>query len=96
MFEQSLALSEGATLRDAVRASALPLRFPALDWAALSPGIWGRAVDWDEALRPGDRVELCRPLAVDPKVARRERFARQGTRGTGLFAKRRKGGKAGY
>jgi hypothetical protein len=33
---------------------------------------------------------------VDPKVARRERFKKQGARGTGLFAKRRKGGKAGY
>ena len=96
VFEQTLALAEGTTLRDAVQASALPARFPQLDWAALTPGIWGRAVPWDRQLRDGDRVELCRPLTVDPKVARRERFQRQGARGTGLFAKRRKGGKPGY
>lgn len=96
VFEQRLTLAAGATLRDAVLASDLRARFPALDWSALTPGIWGRAAPWDEALRPGDRVELCRPLTVDPKVARRERFQRQGVRATGLFAQRRKGGKAGY
>jgi putative ubiquitin-RnfH superfamily antitoxin RatB of RatAB toxin-antitoxin module len=53
-------------------------------------------VEWDQALKDGDRIELCRPLTVDPKVARRERFKRQGAKGTGLFANRRKGGKAGY
>ncbi|MDN6886771.1 RnfH family protein [Variovorax sp. CAN2819] len=97
VFEQVLSLPSGATLVDAVKAGDLSLRFPDLDWRhALTPGIWGKAVEWDQALKDGDRVELCRPLTVDPKVARRERFQRQGARGTGLFANRRKGGKAGY
>jgi sulfur carrier protein len=47
-------------------------------------------------LQDGDRLEIYRPLKVDPKVARRERFARQGAKTTGLFAKRRPGAKAGY
>ncbi|MNL58374.1 hypothetical protein D3C87_1820040 [compost metagenome] len=51
---------------------------------------------WEQPLKDGDRIELCRPLTVDPKVARRERFQRQGARGTGLFANKRKGGKDGY
>jgi uncharacterized protein len=96
VFEQVLTLPEAATARDAVLASTLPAQFPALDWAALPCGVWGRAVDWQQRLRDGDRIELCRPLTVDPKVARRERFRRQGARATGLFAKRRDGGKAGY
>ncbi|MEJ8853535.1 RnfH family protein [Variovorax robiniae] len=96
VFEQALTLPAHATARDAVLASALPTRFPLLDWAALAVGVWGRAVEWEQALYEGDRVELCRPLTVDPKVARRERFRRQGARATGLFAKRREGGKAGY
>jgi sulfur carrier protein len=41
-------------------------------------------------------VELYRPLKVDPKLARRERFNRQGAGTTGLFAKRRAGAKSGY
>ncbi|MDQ0026499.1 putative ubiquitin-RnfH superfamily antitoxin RatB of RatAB toxin-antitoxin module [Variovorax paradoxus] len=97
VFEQVLRLALGATVDDAVKASDLAQRFPKLDWRqAMTPGIWGREVEWNQALQDGDRVELCRPLAVDPKVARRERFQRQGARGTGLFANRRKGGKAGY
>lgn len=97
VFEQVLRLPPDSTLADAVRASDLSQRFPDLDWRhAMTPGIWGRVVEWDQALKDGDRIELCRPLAVDPKVARRERFQRQGSKGTGLFANRRKGGKAGY
>ncbi|MDR6889059.1 MULTISPECIES: RnfH family protein [Variovorax] len=97
VFEQVLRLAAGATVADAVKASGLALRFPQLDWhQSMTPGIWGREADWSQPLKDGDRVELCRPLAVDPKVARRERFQRQGARGTGLFANRRKGGKAGY
>ncbi|MEJ8848055.1 RnfH family protein [Variovorax rhizosphaerae] len=96
VFEQALTLPAQATVRDAVLASALPARFPALDWAAMACGVWGRAVEWDQTLSEGDRVELCRPLTVDPKVARRERFRRQGARATGLFARRREGGKPGY
>lgn len=97
VFEQMLRLAPGTVLADAVKASGLSRQFPDLDWRhATTPGIWGRAVEWDQALKDGDRIELCRPLEVDPKVARRERFQRQGARGTGLFANRRKGGAAGY
>jgi sulfur carrier protein len=58
--------------------------------------VWGRRVPLDTPLRDGDRVEVYRPLRVDPKVARRERFVRQGARSTGLFAQRRPGAKQGY
>lgn len=63
---------------------------------AVAWGIWGRLVAPEQVLCDGDRLELYRPLTVDPKVARRERFARQGARTTGLFARQRPGGKAGY
>jgi putative ubiquitin-RnfH superfamily antitoxin RatB of RatAB toxin-antitoxin module len=96
VFEQVVSLPEGATVRNAVKASSLGESFPGFDWPSFVPGIWGRAAEWDQVLADLDRVELCRPLTVDPKVARRERFRQQGARGTGLFARRRKGGKAGY
>lgn len=96
VFEEVLTLAPGATLEDAVCASGLSARYADLDWRALTAGIWGRAAGWDQVLAEGDRVELCRALLVDPKVARRERFKQQGRKGTGLFARQREGGKAGY
>lgn len=62
----------------------------------LSPGIWGRKAQWDAQVNDGDRVELYRALKVDPKVARRQRFKRQGKGRTGLFANRKRGAAAGY
>ena len=59
-------------------------------------GIWGKKTTLRHVLQNLDRLELYRPLKVDPKVARRERFQKQGARTTGLFAKTRVGGKAGY
>ena len=61
-----------------------------------TPGIWGRKVPWAHVVQNGDRIELYRPLVVDPKVARRQRFKRQGKGRTGLFANRKSGSAAGY
>lgn len=63
------------------------------DWAY---AVWGKRVEKTTELKDGDRLELLRPLKVDPKEARRLRFDQQGSRAAGLFAKRRKGAKAGY
>lgn len=87
--EWSLQLPAGACLLDALRAVGL-------EASPCATGIWGRRAERSQLLQDGDRVELYRPLLVDPKVARRERFARQGARGAGLFSRQRPGGKAGY
>ena len=63
------------------------------DW---STAIWGKPQSLDALLKPGDRIEVLRSLRVDPKVARRERFQKQGSRAAGLFANRRAGAKQGY
>jgi uncharacterized protein len=88
--------TDGLTAAQAVRASGLLESLPQPDIDALALGIWGRKATGSFRLHPGDRVELTRPLTVDPKVARRERFAKQGAKAAGLFAKRRAGAKAGY
>ncbi len=91
--EWQLQLPQGATVGDALNAAGLA---PGGDLPELAFGIWGRPVGPEERLCDGDRLECCRPLTVDPKVARRQRFARQGARAAGLFAKRRPGAKPGY
>lgn len=88
--ERTVALQPGATLQAALQACDLMLG------DSQACGVWGRVQTLDHVLRAGDRVELYQPLKVDPKVARRERFAKQGARGAGLFASRRANSKAGY
>lgn len=86
----------GTTIAQAVQSSGITHCMDAPMLQSLSLGVWGKKVSSDYVLQPNDRIELYRPLAVDPKVARRERFAKQGSRRAGLFAKRRAGAKAGY
>lgn len=52
----------------------------------LKVSCWGQKLPLTQVLKSGDRIELCRELRVDPKVARRERFEKQGKRGAGLFS----------
>lgn len=71
----ALRLPEGSTLADAVSASGL-LQRHGLDPAALRAGVWSRPFPADTVLRERDRVEIYRPLLVDPKEARRQRYKR--------------------
>jgi putative ubiquitin-RnfH superfamily antitoxin RatB of RatAB toxin-antitoxin module len=66
-------LGEGATVQDAIAAARLPERFPQIDAAKLKAGVWSRVARPATMLRDGDRVELYRELAADPKEARRAR-----------------------
>ena len=96
VHEVTVAVENGATVAQAVHLSGLPAKFPELDLSQSVVGIWGRKVGPSQRLRDRDRIEIYRELQVDPKVARRERFVKQGARTTGLFAKKRQGAKAGY
>ena len=62
---RTLELPAGATERDALAAAGFT------DVQAV--GVFGKRVALGQALREGDRVEIYRPLAVDPKEARRRR-----------------------
>lgn len=66
-------LPAGSTLRDAVIASGLPAQAPELDIGALDLGVYNRLREPEEPVRDGDRIEIYRPLALDPKEARRIR-----------------------
>ncbi|MGZ5193843.1 MAG: RnfH family protein [Ramlibacter sp.] len=94
--EWTLVLDGGSTVHHALQASGLAAEFAGLDVRTAAVGIWGRKARLAQPLRDGDRVEIYRPLTVDPKVARRERFRNQGARAAGLFAKKRDGAKPGY
>lgn len=75
-----LRLAPGSTLADALAASGVLARHGLgdADAPALPTGIWCRKAGPSTPLRDLDRVELYRPLTVDPKEARRLRYQRRG------------------
>lgn len=72
--EVMLSLPEGGTVADALRESGLNDRH---DMRGLAVGVWGVLAEPGDRLRDRDRVELYRPLLVDPKEARRLRQQKQ-------------------
>lgn len=74
-----LELPSGSTIRDALSASGLSVVSAGEDCGyPHSLGVWGRIAKPDQVLRDRDRVEIYRPLVVDPKTARRLRSRRRG------------------
>ena len=68
---QTLELPIGSTVADAIQRSALAQEFPEVDIDQLQAGVWGKLVERSRVLLDGDRVELYRPLVIDPREARR-------------------------
>lgn len=73
----ALELPAGSTAADALERSGIFGRHPGLDPGSCGVGIFGREVGRERVLADGDRVEILRPLAEDPKE-RRRRLAREG------------------
>lgn len=94
--EWPLTVVIGCNVQHAVLRSGVLHEFTELHLDALVVGIWGKRCTLHRRLQDQDRIEIYRPLRVDPKVARRERFTRQGAKRAGLFATKRAGAKAGY
>lgn len=76
VWRVAVELSAGARVMDAVRASGLVDLLGEADLATAPVGIFGVVCASDAVLRAGDRVEIYRPLPVDPKQARRQRAER--------------------
>jgi putative ubiquitin-RnfH superfamily antitoxin RatB of RatAB toxin-antitoxin module len=73
----ALEVPAGCTAGEAIERSGILARHPAIDAASCGIGIFGREVTRERVLAAGDRVEVLRPLAEDPRE-RRRRLARQG------------------
>mgnify|MGYP000193373424 CR=1 FL=1 len=68
-----LAVRQGTTLEQAISQSGILDRFPEIDPDKNKVGIFGKISKRDAILRENDRVEIYRPLLVDPKASRRKR-----------------------
>jgi putative ubiquitin-RnfH superfamily antitoxin RatB of RatAB toxin-antitoxin module len=78
--EVEVCVAAGATVLDVVRRSGLLERFAQIDLSRQAVGVWGRACPLDTPVHAGDRVEIYRPLEMDPKEARRLRASRRPSR----------------
>lgn len=68
-------LAAGAMVADALKLAARDPAFDGVDLEHSPLGIFGSPVRRDQELHEGDRLEIYRPLAKDPKIARRARAA---------------------
>jgi putative ubiquitin-RnfH superfamily antitoxin RatB of RatAB toxin-antitoxin module len=71
-----------ATVDDALRLAAADPEFAGIDFAGSAVGIFGRVSALSQELADGDRVEIYRPLAADPKSARRARAREARSKGS--------------
>lgn len=71
----ALEVPEGTTALEAVKLSGIAEVFPDIDPDSQDMGVFGKVVKVPSKhqLKPGDRVELYRPLLIDPKQARLNR-----------------------
>jgi uncharacterized protein len=72
-FAYRLSLPAGSTVMQAIEASGLSQAVPGLVIDPSRLGVFSRKVTPGQVLGEGDRVEIYRPLTLDPKEARRRR-----------------------
>lgn len=68
-----LHMPAGSTVQEAIDKCGILQRFPEIDLARNRVGIFSKLVSLETLLHEGDRVEIYRPLLIDPKQARRAR-----------------------
>lgn len=69
---------QGVTLREALRLSGIAAQVPGLDIESCPVGVFGKVVadPQQRQVEEGERLEIYRPLLVDPKAMRRQRAER--------------------
>ena len=70
---KSLVITLGSTIHQALNQAQFFELFPALNPGNIEVGVFGIKKQLSDVLKPGDRIEIYRPLLCDPKQARRTR-----------------------
>lgn len=74
-FLIELEVNDTTSAIEAIRQSGLFQLYPELEQQDMEIGIFSKPITQDTRLKEGDRVEIYRPLTIDPKEARRLRAA---------------------
>jgi len=75
-----LDVTQGTSVYEGAKKSGIDQIFPEINFESVDMGIFGKVVKKpkEEVLREGDRIEIYRPLTIDPKQARLNRAAKKG------------------
>ena len=71
----SFAVPEGSTVQAAIERSGILARCPQVDLKKNKIGIFGKIAKLTAPLSDGDRVEIYRPITVDPKTVPQRKIA---------------------
>ena len=66
-------VEEGTTVQQAIASSGILEQCPDINLQTNKVGLFSKIVELDVPVRAGDRIEIYRPLILDPKEARRLR-----------------------
>lgn len=69
-IEYAVTVPRHANVAMVLKRSGLFENYPELVWPPESVGIYGRRVALDASVKAQDRIEVYRPLKIDPKQAR--------------------------
>lgn len=69
----TIQIPERSSIENAIQTSGILQRFPEIDLNMNKVGIFGKLAKLETSLRDMDRIEIYRPLIVDPKAVRRNR-----------------------
>jgi len=69
----NVSLKAQSSIEKAIDYSGILMMFPEIDLTQQKVGIFGQIKKLSDPISPGDRIEIYRPLLVDPKEARKKR-----------------------
>lgn len=67
----TVSVAETATVQEAIFASGILSEYPEIDLNKQKIGIFSKPCQLSDGLKANDRIEIYRPLTIDPKEARR-------------------------
>jgi uncharacterized protein len=67
----NIEVPDESNVQQAIERSGILKQFPHIDLTAQKVGVFGRLVKLEAALKPGDRVEIYRPIIADPETVPR-------------------------
>ena len=73
----SITLERSCAIAEALKMSKILEHFPEIDLEHTTVGIWGKLKTLDTLVESGDRIEIYRPLTIDPMEARRLRVKKK-------------------